>query len=127
MTETEIDILIAEKIFGYKVLKENPQYGLFVQNPDDDSPTYGEYLAHYTKNLNDAFKVIEKVGERFFLTNVSMLKAYESNLTAYCVTMYSDYNVYVNLNAINKSAALAICLCALKTVGINIDLKEIES
>ena len=77
--------------------------------------------------MNDAFRVIEKVGERFFLTNVSMVKAHDANLTAYYVTMYSDYNVYVNLTAIHKSAAMAICLCALKTVGINIDLKEIES
>jgi len=89
----KIDELVAEHVMGLKELE-----------------LLSEFLPHYSTNMNDAWKVAEKIHAktgRLMITKVS---------DGYLCEM--EWNSHYGLSA---SAPMVICITALKAVGIEIE------
>ena len=77
----------------------------------------------YSSNMNEAWQVVEKMREgRIF----SLCDAWDENDEPifYANFQYNDGYHVVNYDAYAKTATLAICLAALKSVGIEAEVTE---
>lgn len=113
----ELDALIAEKVMGYDVKTWNEVYEVAKRKEDIPVIVLEEKqcrsIPRYSTNISDAWQVVEE------------LSAY------YGVEVYQDKVVPCECNvyhlgsrksrAIADTAPLAICLAALKAVGVEVD------
>lgn len=115
----EIDRLVAEKVMGWKIDEQ-------VSNDDvvavfDEKGNWGTFKP--TEWIQDAWQVVEKMREgRIF----SLCDAWDENDEPifYANFQYNDGYHVVNYDAYAKTATLAICLAALKAVGVEVEVTE---
>lgn len=121
MNLREIDRLVAEKVMGWIPQREIQDRILYVLQD-------GTHVAlgwNPTVNISDAWQVVEKLRE----TSVfSLHDAWdEGDNKIFCADFeYNDGYHVVNHYEYAKSAPLAICLAALKSVGVSIELEAAE-
>lgn len=63
----EMDVLVAEKVFGWTDIEKKPLYDepdFFGISPELASDLTMEYVPNYSKYIQDAWKVVEKIGEK---------------------------------------------------------------
>ena len=121
MTDREIDALVAEKVMGNDVFSIGGPNPLQEGNKDQGT----RILAHYSTSIEAAWEVVEKLRsiapERYdYNFEIQQLS------DEYWVNIELDFHgeicgVDEIYEAENKSAPKAICLAALKAVGVNID------
>jgi Phage ABA sandwich domain len=106
MNLREIDRLVAEKVMGLKI---DDYYFVL----DEKGLREGELL-NYSTNIEDAWQVVEKLDvEEFSISKFG-----------------KEYHVWVETELggegfliKSKTAPLAICLAALKAVGVEVNIK----
>lgn len=131
MTNRELDELICEKVMGLKVIRNETEVPLgwyrevgrdFLGEPRPilDVHTWNAtFEKHrgigfrctpgYSTDLNEAFRVIEKMRERGIITDVFTSDEF-FNVEMRPISEPETYAVF------DKSPARAICLCALKVI-----------
>jgi Phage ABA sandwich domain len=107
MNLREIDRLVAEKVMGLKI---DDYYFVL----DEKGLREGELL-NYSTNIEDAWRVVE----RFDKTDFRVIRNYSGNYSA--GLMYWNKDTMVKFEAKAETAPLAICLAALKSVGVEVD------
>ncbi|MFE4202092.1 BC1872 family protein [Aneurinibacillus aneurinilyticus] len=102
----ELDGLIATKVFGYKIAPIHADEDLWIL--DDSQELHVSYpVPHYSTNIADAWQVVEKFKE------CDLQKHESGNYTCY-ITLYKTYESDA------ETAPLAICLAALKAIGVEV-------
>jgi hypothetical protein len=120
MNLREIDRLVATKVMGWKIYADSAGYKFWSINEDDRSRIiYSVTSFEPTKDIADAWQVVEKLIDEGYDINV-----YNHN---------KEFNVEINIEEDDKhlwfygeadSAPLAICLAALKAVGVEVEVTE---
>jgi Phage ABA sandwich domain len=105
MNLREIDRLVAEKVMG--CTKE-----LIVWLEIYDA------LPHYSTNIADAWKVVNEMNKKGFYFNLDQDSDFEFD--ALFADGYYAEDTTISVISSHKSAPLAICLAALKTVGAEV-------
>ncbi|GED14021.1 BC1872 family protein [Aneurinibacillus migulanus] len=118
-TGRELDILVAEKVMGWVVdgdIIENADLdeqgrctfpsGDFLMNKETREP-----LPNYSTNIADAWKVLEKLIQLGAEINVGFYKQWDCSI---------DYPIGCNWLVQAETAPLAICLAALKALGVEV-------
>ncbi|UAT29475.1 hypothetical protein K7T73_12780 [Bacillus badius] len=117
MNNREIDRLVAEKVMGWEpnldddgtVLSYDTEFGnlfFYDDNENDWSPSV---------NIQDAWKVVDEMrANREFRFELVTTESFSLNYK--CRFRLDDVFVKV----VSKSAPLAICLAALKAVGVEV-------
>lgn len=129
MTNREIDALVAEKVMGFDLVHSD--LGSFwtpmISHPfsigGKPAGTMPAELPHYSTNIADAFRVVEKVAEYDRLgfriehlcenSGEKWIARFPTTSVPDCEEMDPDAN-----EAEADTAPLAICLAALKAVGV---------
>ncbi len=104
----KIDSLIAEKVMGWK-LEEGDTFDYWVFEKDGRKGSIIDRIWKPTKDIADAWEVVEKIRP------LGLFKLTESIEGSWWAEI-QEYRVY------NESAPLAICLAALKAVGVEVDV-----
>lgn len=103
MNLREIDRLVAKKVMGWNLSNLTTPY--------------------FSSNIADAWRVVERLRERkiFFLQD-----AWDENDNKifYANFQYMDGYTFINYDAYAKTPQLAICLAALKAVGVEVEVNE---
>lgn len=109
----ELDALIAEKVFGLKIEWEHYAAGSRPMVIEED--VRGNKMApHYSTQIADAWLVVEKMKTNNYC--FTLYDAYDPEWAA----LFSPRDAELNL-AEAATAPLAICLSALKAVGVETD------
>jgi len=114
MTNRELDTAVAMNIMGWKV------FAGIGGVPDYESPG-GEYQLrppHYSTDLNEAFRVIEKMREKFRQYMSVGIQGDDLD-----VQFHAEID-HGGLYVVDESPARAICLCALRVIDEINKLKE---
>ena len=121
MTDRELDALIAEKVMGmarcsqFMCLPEDncrcPIHGIDVEWPER-----GKQWSPST-SIADAWEVVERMRELSFVLTLS----WQSRNSEWCAHWFYPAD-RTHKAAFHKSAPRAICLAALKTIGVDVDL-----
>jgi len=119
----QLDALVAEKIFGYKVFRRDYVDGArFFFEDTDGAPTY--LYMNYSTDIAAAWEVVEKLRE---LNNGSVLEfrltwsGKEYGIPGFVFRIWESDLPHVDLLPFEaKTAPHAICLAALKAVGVNL-------
>lgn len=116
----ELDELIATKVMGwrkeivYPPTELMPPYYIWVNPMDSDNclPKFNP-----STNIADAWEVVEKMLEQGYDMRLDYLYAHETYICLFdkAIPYYSEGGEYAN------TAPLAICLAALKTVGVKVN------
>lgn len=119
----ELDALIAEKVMGWtkKELptnRVNPSYTAWYWVSNDDNVKIPTNFFNPSINLHDAWQVVEKLKKDNIYIDIYSLPS-----DGYRVeTSTHDGEQYVHMSTVGADTApLAICLAALKAVGVEID------
>lgn len=122
MNLREIDRLIAEKVMGWEPVYDDGDLISFVTEfgtlffSDDDESEWSP-----TIDIADAWKVVEKIIEQFGSYSLTKIK----DGGHYCEVLYWNHGAFdVIAEAEAKTAELAICLAALKSVGVEVEVNE---
>jgi hypothetical protein len=110
MNLREIDRLVAEKVMGWEVPYEYDDIGIMAYTIKT-----GAFAFSPTTNIADAWQVVEK----FDKTDFRVVRNYRGNYSA--GLMYWNKDTMVKVEAKAETAPLAICLAALKSVGVEVD------
>lgn len=114
MTPREIDALVAEKVMGYIVtVGVNPLMGKIESG---SCMWFGE-LPHYSTDIGAAWTVIEKVYER--TGSWILVCPINGRFVAYEMTGCADPD-FGAFCEYADTAMMAICLAALKAVGVEV-------
>lgn len=120
-----IDALIQKHIFGYKVTTFNRHHPEFKRQTNKFIYLVNggyEYVPRYSKNIKDAWEVVEKLRENYFeisidigedIVNVEISTTINNPKKVYCA--YQE-----------EKTPLAICLAALKSVEEEVTLGKTE-
>ncbi len=103
MKPYEIDKLVAEKVMGFEVTKD--------REIRQDRKIFR--IPPYSRNIEFAWKVVEKLRENFWVQ-------VESGKTNLC--SIGEYGVVGSVVHGSDTAPLAICLAALKAVGVEVEV-----
>ena len=108
----ELDLLVAEHIFGYTVFSK--LNGSIVNQHDElDAPNF------YSTDISAAWEVVEKMENYFELTKIVIeLAKTKTVYTAKILIGNDSFKVH------SESAPHAICLAALKAKGVEIGNHE---
>jgi hypothetical protein len=109
-----IERLVTEKIMGWKWLRPGCAFIEDVRKIKYFNPTL---------SIADAWQVVEKLRERRIF---SLCDAWDEDDKPifYANFQYNDGCHVVNYDAYAKTAPLAICLAALKSVGVEVEVNE---
>ena len=110
MTDRELDVLVAEKVFGKRII-DALAAGKFAVVGDDEKTPW-EIIPRYSTSIASAWEVFEKLGG-FHGIGYSIGR---QDWTAY-FQISIDHPTH---RASDKSAAKAICLAALEAVGVDV-------
>lgn len=120
MNNLEIDRLIAEKIMGWNIrevsdgVKWIQAEGYELYFSDD---IYREWMP--SEDMSDAWLVVEKLRERKIFTIYDAWD--EKDEKIFCANFqYNDTYHVVDYSAYADTAPMAICLAALKVVGVEV-------
>lgn len=122
----ELDALVAEKVMGWKwcendIGKESLQppseeYAFLSPNHPvfwADEKGYTKIMPHYSTNIADAWKVVEKMRENFWV---------QVDVGDIILCSMGEYGfVCSTIQAEAETAPLAICLAALKAMGVEVN------
>lgn len=120
----ELDLLVAEKVFGYRPCKGNHSYACqlpigpcWIQE-DGHGHMWEVNCSPYSTDIAAAWEVVEKLKEDWDL-DISF-RHYQSGIIS--VVLYHQHpNLSMSQHVGNATTApLAICLAALKTEGVKI-------
>jgi hypothetical protein len=117
MNLREIDRLVDKHVMNSNmVIWEETPYLRARMKRDDEIP-------HYTTNIADAWQVAEKLRETKIF---SLYDAWdEDDNKIFCAVFeYNDTYHVVDYKGYADTAPLAICLAALKSVGIEVEVNE---
>lgn len=124
----KLDQLIAEKVFNCNVKFVNEKYGWRVDYfADKDEcnqgiPTDGGYdgyrLKYYSSYIRNAFEIVEKMNTMSPGVSFSLKQDYEGLWN--CSFSFSNENCCIIHNS--DTAMEAICLAALKAIGIKFEI-----
>lgn len=103
----ELDRLVQEHIIGEMVVWEEKPFIRARSIGDDD-------IQHYSSNISDAWQIIEKLKDK---VDIGIFNDSLGNWNCKILDK-SDWSL-MEIEA--KTAPLAICLTALKVVGVEID------
>lgn len=98
----ELDILIAEKIFGHMMNEDH--IVKWAQISDDDWEPSFEPCPHYSTSIADAWQVVEKMKELGAEINIGFYEKWDCEF---------DYPIGCNWRAVAETAPEAICKAAL--------------
>lgn len=127
MTNRELDAEIARKIFGCCVRQttmrfEAGEITTFLcdcgERQHDTEGSYGDSLLSYSTDLNEAFRVIEKMREKFQQYMSVGIQGDDLD-----VQFHAEID-HGGLYVVDESPARAICLCALRVIDEINKLKE---
>lgn len=107
----ELDALVAEKVMGWNLI-DYPNIGVIEIETEDDSFDLAEFKP--STDIKEAWDVVE-----FTENNVGGIE-----LISLCDEkkyLFRIWNGKENIEANAETAPLAICLAALKAVGIEVD------
>jgi hypothetical protein len=121
MNLREIDHLIATKVMGWEPeeIEGSAYLSGYVLYKREEPPHIPDYQFKPSTNIADAWQVVEKLIDEGYDINV-----YNHN---------KEFNVEINIEEDDKhlwfygeadSAPLAICLAALKAVGVEVEVTE---
>ena len=134
MTDTELDALIAEKVMGWKLLVvQDPSRAInfgdhfenWVADNGDGPGMYAPYEWKPSESIDLAMKVVEKMGDwdgfDFMLThqfkNHIGMRSWSAGFVEYNDDGSYEWHA---LGEHSTSPARAICLAALKAMGVEI-------
>jgi len=106
--KSEINSLVAEKIMDWAVNENTPYGDIFIDNEGSIIP-----LFYPSWQMEDAWKVVEKLREKGML-----IKLYEAD--QHYSAFFRKVGSFYFDSAEADSAPMAICLAALKTVGVEV-------
>lgn len=106
MTKREIDALVHEKVFGLKVTHKTTSGDIYGE-PD------GNRVPEYSGNIADAWRVVDKMAIRKYVWGAIS----NGRRTDWS---FLDNGKVVG-NSVNEATPYAICLSALKTVGLDLE------
>jgi hypothetical protein len=110
MNLREIDRLVAEKVMGLKI---DDYYFVL----DEKGLREGELL-NYSTNIEDAWRVVEKLKNT---GDVLIAKDFDDNQWEVEITIWQNESIHKHFVVKAETAPLAICLAALKSVGVEVD------
>ncbi|WP_313430061.1 BC1872 family protein [Siminovitchia terrae] len=120
----EIDRLVAEKVMGWR-LDETNFIDYWVGEHDGQKGDWA--IAHMWKpstNIQDAWEVVEKINEEF-----SLVRTNDTGMWVASIGFFGDEcpecgeeTFEVEYQGIANAAPLAICLAALKAVGVEVEV-----
>lgn len=127
LTLREIDVLIEKHIFGSEVTTWNTH---FTRNKrQEDIPIVlienGEYhgvVPDYSKEIEDAWLVVEKIQEKEKLNFELQRRGADGSFFVNFIAYGASGEPHKMFWDAGKSAPLAICLIALKTQGIEVQI-----
>lgn len=114
----ELDALIAENVMGLPVLDYN-NYGTITVSYENDENRQAVWvdLPKYSTDITAAWEVAEKLAEKGFYYEIQ--QAWSQENTKRCRVYLNDGEArYI---AIGDTAPHAICLAALKALGVEIE------
>jgi Phage ABA sandwich domain len=123
MNLREIDRLVAEKVMGWEYHEAVYTWGeLFSPAKyvkEDGREVEPFNLPHFSTNIADALQVVEKLRDRYVYMNLT------NNDDSYCCELMEqdleNSSRYFTYYADAETAPLAICLAALKAVGVEVE------
>ena len=123
----QINILIAEKVFGHTVFHKswnNGKCNSYSIGEPDYYDSYGEMilsnpLPDYYENINDAWGIVDKLAKNKFSFEIGSILDKNSDFKYRANFFKKDSSYYVDYKDFDE-ASKAICLAALKTLGIEI-------
>jgi hypothetical protein len=118
----EIDRLVAEKVMGWSIYKEKSGFEWYAVVEDGKFKFIRSVETFEpTKDIRDAWKVVEKLRERRIF---SLYDAWdEDDNKIFCANFeYNDTYHVVDYKGYAGTATLAICLAALKSVGVEVEV-----
>jgi Phage ABA sandwich domain len=124
MNLREIDRLIAEKVMGWKIYADSAGYKFWSINEDDSSRIICSVTSFEpSTDIRDAWLVVEKLRETKIF---SLYDAWDGddNKIFCAVFEYNDTYHVVDYKGYADTAPLAICLAALKAVGVEVEVNE---
>lgn len=124
MNLREIDRLVATKVMGWKIYADSAGYKFWSINENDISRIICSVTSFEpTKDIADAWQVVEKLRERKIF---SLYDAWdEDDNKIFCAVFeYNDTYHVVEYKEYAETAPLAICLAALKSVGVEVEVIE---
>ena len=109
----ELDKLIHEKVFGWTRM-EYPAVPAWQKPTKEGTECWHAMVPHYSTYTADAYEVVEKMKEKYFMVSVIAVKGgqYECIITSEEPTIHNDYELY----ELGETAPLAICRAALLAV-----------
>jgi hypothetical protein len=118
---TEMDVAVAEKVMGLKVLPDPVNYrGFSVGCVGSD----GHDLPKYSTEIGDAWKVVMKLREMYHFSLES--RNYDDGCGEWFVTIAALTGELGRL-VVGKTAEHAICLAALSSVGVEVEYTLVRS
>lgn len=119
MNNREIDRFIAEKVMGWK-LEQYFEDGCYIT--DEWRAKENKFVCDIenfkpSTNIQDAWIVVEKLREQNIFTDIRM-----TSNGKYEVSMYELYDQdfeWLAIGVSDRNVSLAICLAALKAVGVH--------
>ena len=124
MTDRELDALIAEKVMGWRDIATDG-VSVYGHLPPGTEPHLNVtragngfyHIKRYSTSIADAWEVVERMRELSFVLTLS----WQSRNSEWCAHWFYPAD-RTHKAAFHKSAPRAICLAALKTIGVDVDL-----
>jgi Phage ABA sandwich domain len=119
MNLREIDRLVAEKVMGWEPFYDDGDLISFVTEfgtlffSDDDESEWNP-----TIDIADAWQVVEKLKNT---GDVLIAKDFDDNQWEVEITIWQNESIHKHFVVKAETAPLAICLAALKSVGVEVD------
>jgi len=116
----ELDALVAEKVTEFVVWPEGHEL-----IPASYSHTRTDLVPHYSTSIADAWQVVEEVSRQHEIYVSGYKDRWEATvvrLKIECTHCSSHSHEYIDAEA--ETAPLAICLAALKAVGVEVEYES---
>ncbi len=127
----ELDALVAEKVMGLDVRSTHSDYDPTFTSREvvaghealmrltSGDPKY--FLPHYSTNMEAAWPVVEKLHEQGHAVSVATYSLYGCSVSEYRWQCVMAMGVRQVAHEVAPTAPYAICLAALKAVGVAMD------
>lgn len=113
MTDRELDALVAEKVMGWK---RHPSVGVWYPlNLHPLQNVYGHVLPPYSTSIVAAWEVVEKIGEKYAIE-----LHWRESMWNCSIEEGDEVTAHYIATAESRNASKAICLAALKAVGVEV-------
>lgn len=121
----ELDALVAERVMGWTDVKlaKRPELGVLGRHPVRHAQ---EIVPHYSTDIAAAMAVVEELRSWIFWVQRVEAPLGQVRYSARVYTRDKDVPYYFGAyyDATANTAPLAICLAALKAVGVEVNIDE---